>query len=53
METWKKEPFYQIFVPPRDRGGHKKWFEIMHWVVTNVFESFDPYTMMYLKLGLM
>ena len=53
METCQKEPFDQIFIPPRGTGGDKKWFEIVHWVVTNVFESFKLHTMMYLKLGLM
>ena len=52
METSQKEPFDQIFRPPRGREGHKKWFEIVHWVVMNVFEQFNLYTMMYLKLGL-
>ena len=53
METRQKEPSEQIFRPSRGREGHKKWFEIVHWVVTNVFESFKLHTMMYLKLGLM
>ena len=52
METSQKEPFDQIFRPPRGREGHKKWFEIVHWVVMNVFEPFNSYIMMYLKLGL-
>ena len=50
METCQKEPFDLILRPPRCTGGHKKWFEIVHWVVTNVFESFNLHTMMYLKL---
>ena len=53
METCQKEPFDQIFGPPRGRGGHKKWFEIMQWVVTNVFKSFNLYAITYLKLGSM
>ena len=54
METSQKEPFDQLFRPPRGREGHKKkWFEIVHWVVIIVFESFKRHTMMYLKLGLM
>ena len=52
METRQKELFEQIFRPSRGREGHKKWFEIVHWVVMNVFEPFNLYTMMYLKLGL-
>ena len=48
METCQKEPFDQIFGPPRGRGGSQK---IMHWVVRNVFESFNPYAITYLKLG--
>ena len=53
METCQKEPFDLIFRPPRRTGGQKKLFEIVHWVVTNVFESFKLHTIMYLKLGLM
>ena len=52
METSQKKPFDQIFRPPRGRMGHKKWFEIVHWVVMNVFEPFNSYKMMFLKLGL-
>ena len=53
METRQKELFEQIFRPSRGREGHKKWFEIVHWVVMNVFEPFNSNKMMYLKLGLM
>ena len=52
METCQKELFEQIFRPSRGREGHKKWFEIVHWVVMNVFEPFIPYIMMYRKLVL-
>ena len=52
METSQKKPFDQIFRPPRGREGHKKWFEIVHWVVMNVFEPFNPHIMMYRKLVL-
>ena len=45
-------PFDQIFRPSKGREGHKKWFRIVNWVVMNVFEPFDQYIMMYLKLGL-
>ena len=53
METSQKKPFDQIFRPPKGREGHKKWFEIMHWVVMNVFEPFIPHIMMYRNLVLM
>ena len=52
METSQKEPFDHIFRPPRFREGRKIWFDIVHWVVLNVFEPFNLYIMMYLKLGL-
>ena len=52
METSQKEPSDQIFRPPKSSEGHKKWFEIVHWVVMNVFEPFNSNIMMYLKLGL-
>ena len=52
METRQKEPFEQIFRPSRGREGHKKWFEIVHWVVMNVFEPLNSHKMMYLKLRL-
>ena len=52
METSQKEPFDQIFRPPRSSEGHKKWFEIVHWVVMNVFKPFNSNIIMYLKLGL-
>ena len=32
METSQKKLFDQIFRPPKGREGHKKWFEIVHWV---------------------
>ena len=51
-EWRQKELFEQIFRPSRGREGHKKWFEIVHWVVMNVFEPYNPFTMMNLKLGL-
>ena len=51
METRQKELFEQIFRPSRGREGHKKWFEIVHWVVMNVFEPFNSFIMLYLKLG--
>ena len=46
METSQKKLFDQIFRPPRGREGHKKWFEIVHWVVLNVFDPFNPHIMM-------
>ena len=52
METSQKKLFDQIFRPPKGREGHKKWFEIVHWVVMNVFEAFNPHMMMYQKLVL-
>ena len=52
METSQKEPFDHIFRPPRFREGRKIWFDIVHWVVLNVFEPFNLYIMMYPKLGL-
>ena len=51
METREKEPFEQIFRSSRGREGHKKWFEIVHWVVMNVFEPFKSFIMLYRKLG--
>ena len=51
METSQKKPFDQTFRPRRGREGHKKWFEIVHWVVMNVFEPFKSFIMLYLKLG--
>ena len=51
METSQKKLFDQIFRPPKGKEGHKKWFEIVHWVVTNVFEPFTLFIMLYLKLG--
>ena len=51
METSQKKLFDQIFRPPKGREGHKKWFEIVHWVVMNVFEPFKSFIMLYLKLG--
>ena len=48
----QKEPSEQNFRPSRGREGHKKWFEIVHWVVMNVFEPFHPHIMMYWKLVL-
>ena len=52
METSQKKLFDQIFRPPRGREGHKKWFEIVHWVVLNVFDPFNLHIMMYQKLVL-
>ena len=52
METSQKEPFDQFFRPTRGREGNEKWFEIVHWVVMKVFEPFNSYIMMHLKLGL-
>ena len=51
METRQKELFEQIFRPSTGREGHKKWFEFVHWVVMNVFEPFNSFIMLYLKLG--
>ena len=51
METSQKKLFDQIFRPPKGREDPKKWFEIVHWVVMNVFEPFNPH-IMYRKLVL-
>ena len=52
METSQKKLFDQIFRPPKGREGHKKWFEIVHLVVMDVFEPLKSFTMMYRKLEL-
>ena len=48
----KKSPLIKFIDPLGVVRVTKKWFEIVHWVVMNVFEPFNSYMMMYLKLGL-
>ena len=43
METSQEKLFDRIFRPHKGREGHKKWFEIVHWVVMSVFEPFNPH----------